>query len=52
MKVLARYLVGRPLPVQAPYTFVRLRPPARACGEPHPATRARCRAHPARLPRQ
>ena len=52
MKVLARYLVGRPLPVQAPYAFVRLRPSALACGEPRPTTRARCRAHPARLPRQ
>ena len=48
-----RFLVGRPLPVQAPYSFVRARrTSSRTCRETRSLSRARCRAHSARLPRQ
>jgi hypothetical protein len=47
-----RHLTGRPLPIQAPTAFVRVRPRgARNCGLPKAGHR-RCRAASRRLPRQ
>jgi hypothetical protein len=50
-----RFLTGRPLPLQVPTAFVRIRPTSatgvRGCGESKPASRRSC-AHPRRLPRQ
>ena len=49
-----RFAGNRPLPLQAPTAFVRIRPVAvngrRGCGETRPATRRSC-AHPRRFPR-
>ena len=48
----ARFAAARPLPLQAPTAFVRIRPSsARGCGESRPAARRSC-AHPRRLARQ
>ena len=52
MRTATHFLVGRPLPVQAPSSFVRLRPAPGACGVTRPISRARCCARPAWLPRQ
>jgi hypothetical protein len=52
MTATSRRLTGRPLPIQAPTAFVRVRSlGARVCGQ---ARRGRvvCRAAPGRLPRQ
>jgi hypothetical protein len=47
-----RLLTGRPLPLQAPSAFVRVRPRgARSCALPKAGHR-RCRASSRRLPRQ
>ena len=50
-----RFMSGRPLPLQVPTAFVRIRPGnltgARGCGESRPVSRRSC-AHPRRLPRQ
>jgi hypothetical protein len=43
----------RPLPLQAPTSFVRIRPPGRrTCGESRTVPAGRCRAASRRLPRQ
>ena len=48
-----QYLLGRPLPLQAPTAFVRIRPRGRSgCGEARTATGRRCRAASRRFPRQ
>jgi hypothetical protein len=49
-----RFATGRPLPLQVPTAFVRIRPNThgvRGCGESKPATRRSC-AHSRRFPRQ
>jgi hypothetical protein len=47
-----RFASGRPLPLQAPTAFVRIRPTsARGCGESRPTAHRSC-AHPRRLSRQ
>jgi len=47
-----RFLTGRPLPLQAPTAFVRIRPNAtRGCGESRPTALRSC-AHPRRHARQ
>ena len=47
-----RFVTGRPLPLQAPTAFVRIRPSTlRGCGEPRPTSRRSC-ADPRRLARQ
>ncbi|MDX6438919.1 MAG: hypothetical protein QOF45_1502 [Gaiellaceae bacterium] len=52
----SRFTSSRPLPLQVPTAFVRIRPStplngARGCGESRPASRRSC-AGPRRLPRQ
>jgi hypothetical protein len=50
-----RFSGTRPLPLQVPTAFVRIRPATtgglRGCGETRPASRRSC-AHPRRFPRQ
>jgi hypothetical protein len=50
-----RFLTGRPLPLQVPTAFVRIRQTSatgtRGCGESKTASRRSC-AHPRRFPRQ
>jgi hypothetical protein len=50
-----RFAGSRPLPLQVPTAFVRIRPSsasgARGCGESKRASRRSC-AHPRRFPRQ
>ncbi len=47
------FLIGRPLPLQAPTAFVRIRPRGRlVCGETRTAPHRRCRAAARRFPRQ
>ncbi|MEX2558837.1 MAG: hypothetical protein WD403_02930 [Pirellulales bacterium] len=54
--MITRFVSSRPLPLQVPTAFVRIRPTgnlngARGCGESRPVSRRSC-AHPRRLPRQ
>ncbi len=51
MSQAARGLTGRPLPVQAPSAFVRIRPRRFKCGQTVPGSSS-CRARTYRLPRQ
>jgi len=46
-----RARTGKPLPIQAPTAFVRVRPKGHRCAESR-SLRIRCRAATSRLPRQ
>jgi hypothetical protein len=53
--MITRFSGHRPLPLQVPTAFVRIRPTLvggkRGCGESRPTSRRSC-AHPRRFPRQ